>query len=194
MKKIATILAALAALSLTLGAQYEFIVSTGLYEQLEEYVRKFEAEGEQERVKEYSQVYEQLCRLLEQIAELLAGEELELKEYIEIFLAGIDEIKLGVLPQDVDGVVLGDVERTRLKPVRVLFFAGLNDGIIPAALKGAALRFPPPPDSRCSSSASIFIICFAGLRNASFSPLRIPMKKERQCGNPIWWGIWKNSF
>ncbi len=117
------------------GAQYEFIVSTGLYEQLEEYVRKFEAEGEQERVKEYSQVYEQLCRLLEQIAELLAGEELELKEYIEIFLAGIDEIKLGVLPQDVDRVVLGDVERTRLKPVRVLFFAGLNDGIIPAALK-----------------------------------------------------------
>lgn len=117
------------------AAQYEFIVSAGLYEQLEEYVRKFEAEGEQERVKEYSQVYEQLCRLLEQIAELLAGEELELKEYTEIFLAGIDEIKLGVLPQDVDRVVLGDVERTRLKPVRVLFFAGLNDGIIPAALK-----------------------------------------------------------
>ena len=114
-------------------ALYEFITASDAYDKLAEYSDDFGANGDREREKEYEQVYEVICRLLEQTASLLKGEEISLKEFIEIFLSGIEEIKLGVIPQDTDRVVIGDMERTRLKPVKLLFFAGLNDGIIPAS-------------------------------------------------------------
>ncbi len=118
---------------------YEFIVQSGAYDKLTEYAGYFRENNDQVREKEYDQVYEAVCRLLEQTASLLEGEEISLSEFIEIFVSGIEEVKLGVLPQDIDRVVIGDMERTRLKPVKAVFFAGLNDGIIPAASGGGGM-------------------------------------------------------
>ncbi|MBR1470448.1 MAG: exodeoxyribonuclease V subunit gamma, partial [Lachnospiraceae bacterium] len=112
-------------------ALYRFITQNHVYERLEEYVAQFHEEHDAVREKEYSQIYRYVCELLEQIAQLLKEENLTLEEYLEILEAGIAEIKVGVLPLDVDRVVIGDMERTRLKPIRVLFFAGVNDGVVP---------------------------------------------------------------
>lgn len=38
---------------------------------------------------------------------------------------------MGIIPPTADQVLLGEMERTRLKDIKVLFFAGVNDGIIP---------------------------------------------------------------
>ncbi|MDE7043463.1 MAG: PD-(D/E)XK nuclease family protein, partial [Acetatifactor sp.] len=49
-------------------------------------------------------------------------------------------IQVGTIPQNVDRVVVGDMERTRLKQVKVLFFLGVNDGNIPKnASKGGII-------------------------------------------------------
>ncbi len=120
-------------------ALYEFITESEAYERLCEYSDYFKEISDQEREKEYDQVYEAVCRLLEQTASLLEGEEISLKDFIDIFLSGIEEVKLGVIPMDVDRIVAGDMERTRLKPVKVVFFAGLNDGIIPASSAGGGM-------------------------------------------------------
>ena len=114
-------------------ALYRFITENDIFAKLEDYVAFFHENGDVVREKEYSQIYRYICELLEQIAGLLKEEELSLQEYQEIVEAGISEIKVGVLPLDVDRVVIGDMERTRLKPIRVLFFAGVNDGVVPRA-------------------------------------------------------------
>ena len=59
---------------------------------------------------------------------------MERREFADILDAGLAEISVGTIPQNVDRVLVGDIERTRLKQVRVLFFLGVNDGNIP---KGA---------------------------------------------------------
>ena len=41
--------------------------------------------------------------------------------------------KVGIIPPAVDQVVVGDIERTRLKAIKALFFVGLNDGWVPKA-------------------------------------------------------------
>ncbi|MBO6297914.1 MAG: PD-(D/E)XK nuclease family protein [Lachnospiraceae bacterium] len=114
-------------------AVYRFVTENGIFAKLENYVAFFHENGDVVREKEYSQIYRYICELLEQIAGLLKDEKLSLQEYQEILEAGIGEIKVGVLPLDVDRVVIGDMERTRLKPIRVLFFAGVNDGVVPRA-------------------------------------------------------------
>ncbi len=113
------------------AALYRFITENNIFEKLEEYVAFFHEAGDAAREKEYAQIYRYVCELLEQIAGLLKEETLTLTEYLEILEAGISEIKVGVLPLDADRIVIGDMERTRLKPIRVLFFAGVNDGVVP---------------------------------------------------------------
>ena len=78
--------------------------------------------------------------LLDQIYELLGEEEISLQEFADILEAGFGEITVGTIPQNVDRIVVGDMERTRLKQVKVLFFLGVNDGNIPKnASKGGII-------------------------------------------------------
>ena len=112
-------------------ALYEFIVNASIEEKLMAYEQYFTEQGELVKAKEYAQIYRLVMELLEQICGLLGDEELELKEFADILDAGFAEIKVGTIPQNVDKVVIGDIERTRLCEVKALFFIGVNDGIIP---------------------------------------------------------------
>lgn len=105
-------------------------------EQLESYQEYFTKIGEHRLAKEYGQVYGLVTELLKRLSDLLGEERVSRKEYLEILDAGFAELKVGVIPAVADRVVVGDITRTRLAHIRVLFFAGVNDGIVPAR-KGA---------------------------------------------------------
>ena len=52
----------------------------------------------------------------------------------------MEEAKIGIIPPSVDQVVAGDIERTRLNGIKVLFMLGINDTILPGSLlKGGIL-------------------------------------------------------
>lgn len=110
---------------------YDFIEHNQLFAKLSQYADRFAMAKDYPREKEYSQIYDSFMELLDTMAGILASDELTLEEYIKILEAGISELKIGVLPQGVDYVVLGDIERTRLDEIKVLFFLGVNDGIVP---------------------------------------------------------------
>ncbi|MDE7273564.1 MAG: helicase-exonuclease AddAB subunit AddB [Lachnospiraceae bacterium] len=112
-------------------ALYAFIVNASIEEKLVEYEQYFTEQGDLVKAKEYAQIYRLVMELLEQICGLLGEEELEIKEFADILDAGFAEIKVGTIPQNVDKVVIGDIERTRLCEIKALFFIGVNDGIIP---------------------------------------------------------------
>lgn len=113
---------------------YDFLVRNELQQKLARYERQFKEQGDLARAKEYGQIYALVIDLLDQIYGLLAEEEMERREFSDILDSGLTEISVGTIPQNVDRVLVGDIERTRLKQVKVLFFLGVNDGNIP---KGA---------------------------------------------------------
>ena len=112
-------------------ALYAFLTQNRAAQKLAALEEHFKNEQDQVREKEYAQVYRLVMELLEQIMGLLSKEPMTLKEFKEILEAGFAEIKVGTIPQNVDRVSVGDMERTRLKEVKVLFFVGVNDGNIP---------------------------------------------------------------
>lgn len=112
-------------------ALYGFLTGSRAAEKLAAYEQRFAQQQDQVRVKEYAQVYRLVMELLEQVVGLLAEEEMTLQEFRDILDAGFSEIEVGAIPQNVDRVLVGDMERTRLKEVKVLFFLGVNDGNIP---------------------------------------------------------------
>ncbi|MDO5020439.1 MAG: helicase-exonuclease AddAB subunit AddB [Lachnospiraceae bacterium] len=112
-------------------ALYEFIVAGRIQEKLLTFEEQFRADGEEERAREYAQIYRLVMELLTQIEGLLKEETMTLQEFADILDSGFAEIEVGTIPGGVDRVIVGDMERTRLNQVKVLLFLGVNDGNIP---------------------------------------------------------------
>ncbi len=113
------------------GGLYDFLVQNRVQNKLAAFQARFEEAGELTRAREYAQIYRLVMELLDQIYALLGEETISLQEFADILEAGFGEIKVGAIPQNVDRVLAGDMERTRLKQVKALFFLGVNDGNIP---------------------------------------------------------------
>ena len=101
---------------------YGVITGLKLQEQMKSRELYLESQGEQSLLREYRQIYGILMDLLDKLAELLGEEMVSLTEFREILDAGFGEAKVGIVPPSLDQVMAGDVERTRLKDIRVLFF------------------------------------------------------------------------
>lgn len=106
-------------------AVYEFVTALHSAEQIKA-LSECEPAGN-----EYEQLYAKVLELFDRIVELLGEENVSLKEFNRIVAAGFEEMKVGLLPPTSDCVMIGDLERTRLDNVKVLFFAGVNDGVVP---------------------------------------------------------------
>ena len=119
---------------------YDFLVENKVQQKLTDYEAMFESKGDLAKAREYAQIYRLVMDLLNQIYSLLGEETISLQEFSDILEAGFGEIQVGTIPQNVDRVLVGDMERTRLKQVKVLFFMGVNDGNIPkSASKGGII-------------------------------------------------------
>ena len=115
-------------------AIYEFMVQENLQVRLAEQEELFKAKGELALAREYAQIYRIVIELFDKFVELLGDEEVSLSEYCKLLDAGLEEARVGVIPPEVDQVVIGDMQRTRLKDIKALLFAGANDVYLPGAL------------------------------------------------------------
>lgn len=112
-------------------ALYDFICRLNIQEKLAAEEKRFEEQMDRALAREYGQIYGIIMNLLDKMVQVLGDEKLSLDHYVQLLEVGFAEARVGVIPPTADQVVVGDMERTRLKNVRVLFFAGVNDQVIP---------------------------------------------------------------
>ncbi|MDD3277534.1 MAG: helicase-exonuclease AddAB subunit AddB [Lachnospiraceae bacterium] len=118
---------------------YDFICKNEIQKKLKVMEERFEREGATALSREYAQIYGIVMGLLDKLGEVLGEEQMSARHYQEILEAGLLEAQVGVIPPSADQVLIGDIERTRLKAVKVLFFVGINDGIIPKPVNKAGI-------------------------------------------------------
>lgn len=115
-------------------AVYNYVLSMNMQSKIEQYVESFDKEGNLSLSKEYEQAYSVIISMFDRVVKLMGEEHISLKEYSEILKAGFQSVKVGIIPPGLDTVMVGDIERTRLKDTKkIIFFVGVNDGIIPKA-------------------------------------------------------------
>lgn len=112
---------------------YEFLDRLSVEDKLRAMEEEFEQKGDAVRAGEYRQVYRKVVEILDRFAELLGEEEVPLREYIELMETALKECKVGFVPPSTDCVVIGDITRTRLADIDVLYLAGVNEGVTPGA-------------------------------------------------------------
>lgn len=114
-------------------ALYEFGVRLNLERKVLALKERFEQEEKLSLAREYAQTYGKIMELYDKMVFLIGDEPIRIQELVSILDAGFEEIKVGIVPPALDRVSVGDIERTRLKDIKVLFLIGVNDGLIPKA-------------------------------------------------------------
>ncbi len=122
-----------------LHALCDFMSTNRLAERLYERSLLLEKEGNLRGAKAYRQAYDKFISVLDKTMDILGEEEIARDDFIDVLLSGMADVKLGVIPSTLDQVVIGDMERTRLHHVKVLFVAGSNEGILPKNTSGKGI-------------------------------------------------------
>lgn len=112
-------------------ALYELLTGLHVERKLWEKEEELLSENRQAKAKEYGQIYGIVMDLLEKYNRLLGSELLDISTFSEVLDAGLSAAEVAALPPGYDSVTIGDIERTRLNHIKILFFIGVNDGIIP---------------------------------------------------------------
>ena len=112
-------------------ALMDFLEKADVSENLSRYQERFLESKLLRKAGEYSRIYGMITDLIAEIKTLLKDEEMDISEFIGIFEAGVDEMDIGSIPEGIDRVVIGDIIRSRISGIKVLFLMGANDGNIP---------------------------------------------------------------
>ena len=118
---------------------YEFLEMLDVEGKMAKKQEMFEEEGNLIQAATYAKVYDQVIDLLEQMAEILGEEKLSYDDFLSVLESGLEEMQIGVIPPSLDQIVIGDMKRTRTEEVKILFFLGVNEGVIPAANDGGGV-------------------------------------------------------
>lgn len=118
---------------------YEFLLDINIEETLEKLINNFNEKGDLEIAKEYSQVWQIVVDILDQMVELMGDEKISLDKYMKVISLGFDEYELGLVPPSMDQVLVSSIDRMKNSNTKYLFLIGTNDGIFPLISKESGL-------------------------------------------------------
>ncbi|MGN0241079.1 MAG: PD-(D/E)XK nuclease family protein, partial [Candidatus Weimeria sp.] len=122
-----------------LTALFELLMTFKAEEQLNAFADQKKSDGDMVAEDLYRRIYKYLCGLADQMADLLGDQSVSLSDFKDMLLDGMDQIKPATVPKSNDTVIFGDLERTRLSDIRVLFLIGAGDDQIPMAGSDAGI-------------------------------------------------------
>ncbi len=120
-------------------ALMDWLQDMDMQTRLNELSKGFEEKGQLSEALEFQQIYDVVFGLLKKMADILDDEHMPMREYMEVLDAGFNELKLGLIPPGKDACLVGDIQRTRLSDIKILLFIGVNEGIVPAAIKDGGI-------------------------------------------------------
>ena len=111
---------------------YKYLINNNILEKLNKKIILLISIGENAIAEEYKNSLNLLIDVLDEIATFFKDEILTSDKYKEILKIGLKNKELGKIPQAIDQVMLGDIDRSRSHKVKVAFIIGINDGIFPS--------------------------------------------------------------
>lgn len=84
-----------------------------------------------ESADETARIWDSISGILDQIFEIMGEDPFEPEAFREIFAVGLSQVEIGLLPPTEDGLILGNIQRSRSGKVKALIVMGANEGILP---------------------------------------------------------------
>lgn len=114
-------------------ALFEFLCDINVPDKVEKMVAEFRESGRQVLANEYSQIWNIIIELMDQLVEVMGEEKVNLEQFSKIFSIGVKEHKMGLIPSSLDQVLVGSIDRLKSHAIKLIFIMGVNDGVFPSA-------------------------------------------------------------
>ena len=111
---------------------YEFLEENNVRKKLEKKVEVLKKQDETKYANEYISSYNIVMEVLDEIVLLFENQNMTFEDYRNVLKVGLETSSIGEIPESIDQVIIGDVERSRNHKVHTLFIIGLNDGVFPS--------------------------------------------------------------
>ncbi|QGQ95714.1 helicase-exonuclease AddAB subunit AddB [Paenibacillus psychroresistens] len=112
-------------------ALYTMLSDSGVPERLQQWGDEALAAGNPQKAREHSQVWDHVMNMLDQMVEMMGAEEVSLELFVQLLDAGLESIRLALVPPSLDQILIGSIDRTRTAQVKIAFVLGVNDGVLP---------------------------------------------------------------
>ena len=112
---------------------YTYLDTLSFGAKLEQQARALQAEGQNDEALVYQQIWNTLSSLFSELYTIMGDTPVGLSEFAVLLDEGMAGFTIGTLPGRKDCVVLGDLVRSRIRPVHTLFLLGCNEGLFPPA-------------------------------------------------------------
>lgn len=97
---------------------YKYLIKNNIEEKINKKINKIKNE---EIKKEYKASLNILIDVLDEIVTFFKDEKITIQKYKEILKIGLKNKEFGKIPQNIDQVILGDIDRTRSHKVKAVF-------------------------------------------------------------------------
>ncbi|MCR5073356.1 MAG: PD-(D/E)XK nuclease family protein [Clostridiales bacterium] len=115
-----------------LQALYGYLIDISLPQQLEQRSAELIAAGMPREAAEHAELWKLMTDLFDQLYVILGDTPMSREDFLSLIREGLSGVRMGVIPDTADRVLIGDTERTRLPDnIRVLYVMGATDGLLP---------------------------------------------------------------
>lgn len=120
-------------------ALFELLERLHIETTLGERIQDLRSKNQLQAAREAVQIWEAMVEVFEKLIEILGDEKVDLDQYGKMLESGLSQCDIGLVPPGLDQVIVGDLERSRLPDIKVLFVVGANDGVLPAPVEELGL-------------------------------------------------------
>ena len=118
---------------------YEFLLDIDIPNTIQTMIDNFKENNEIDLANQYSQVWEIVVDILDQIVEIMGEDNINLDKFIKVISIGFDEYELATVPPSIDQVLVSSVDRMKNPNTKHLYLIGTTDGIFPLISKDDGL-------------------------------------------------------
>ncbi|MBR0135789.1 MAG: PD-(D/E)XK nuclease family protein [Clostridia bacterium] len=112
-------------------AIHSFLEALDVYSKQRALCEELHKNGQFLEEEENAQIVNTIIEVLDQLFVIMGDEDIGLKRFSAVVKEGFSSYEVGVIPTTCDQVLVGSMDRTRSREVKLLYVLGMNDGLFP---------------------------------------------------------------
>lgn len=111
---------------------YEYLVSIGLQSHIEHRLNLFEKEQDVKHGEEYEKIWNIIIGALDALNDVSGDKTVNVGNFRTLLQTAFSGYSTGFIPTSLDNVSIGNITRSKMDNIKILFVLGVNDGVFPA--------------------------------------------------------------
>ena len=95
--------------------------------------------GAHQQAEEIDQIWNGFIQILDDLVTVFDTQDMSLKQFLEVFDIGLEQLEFVMIPQTLDQVSIGTMDLAKVDNKQHVYMVGMNDGSLPQPVSSSSL-------------------------------------------------------